>query len=169
MKTIVGETKLNFEELTTVLCQIVACLNSRPIAESVDSNDDDGIAPLTPGHFLIGRPLESLPDHPDAINKPVTLLKRWYLCQALVNHFWKKWYAEYLNRLQRFNKWKHEKRNLSIGDIVLIKDDRLMPCKWPLAAPDKLVRVVTLKTRQGTCVRPAKVCLLLPKEEQTAT
>ena len=53
----------------------------------------------------------------------MTLLKRWYLCQALVNHFWKKWYAEYLNHLQRFNKWKHEKRNLSIGDIVLIKDD----------------------------------------------
>ena len=63
LKRIVGETKLNFEELTTVLCQIEACLNSRPIAELVDSNDDDGIAPLTPGHFLIGRPLESLPDH----------------------------------------------------------------------------------------------------------
>ena len=107
----------------------------------------------------------------------MTLLKRWYLCQALVNHFWKKWYAEYLNHLQRFNKWKHEKRNLSIGDIVLIKDDHLMPCKWALArvtnvqpGPDKLVRVVTLKTKQGTCVRPTvKVCLVLPKEEQTAT
>ena len=90
LKRIVGETKLNFEELTTVLCQIEACLNSRPVAESIDSNDDDGIALLTPGHFLIGRPVESLPDHPDALNKPMTLLKRWYLCQALVQHFWKK-------------------------------------------------------------------------------
>ena len=44
LKRIGGETKLNFEELTTVLCQIEACLSSRPIAESVDSNDHDGIA-----------------------------------------------------------------------------------------------------------------------------
>ena len=161
LKRIVGETKLNFEELTTVLCQIELCLNSRPVAESIDSNDDDGIAPLTPGHFLIGRPVESLPDHPDALNQPMTLLKRWYLCQALVQHFWKKWYSEYLNHLQNSNKWKHKKRNLSIGDIVLFKDDRLIPCKWPLfrvtkvqPGPDKLVRVVTLKTKQGTCVRP---------------
>ncbi|CAB4026641.1 uncharacterized protein LOC110248986, partial [Paramuricea clavata] len=127
----------------------------------IDSNDDDGIALLTPGHFLIGRPLESLPDHPDTVNKPMKVLKRWYLCQALVQHFWKKWYAEYLNYLQRFNKWNHERRNLSIGDIVVVKDDRLLPCKWPLArvikvqpGPDKLVRVVTLQTKQGTCVRP---------------
>jgi hypothetical protein len=61
--------------------------------------------------------------------------------------FLEKWYtkAEYLNYLQRFNKWKHERRNLSwlmtrtIGpaclvlDIVVVKDDRLLPCKWPLA------------------------------------
>ncbi len=174
LKRIVGETKLNFEELTTVLCQIEACLNSRPVAASIDTNDDDGIAPLTPGHFLIGRPLEALPDHPDTIDKPIKLLKRWYLCQSLVQHFWKKWYTEYLNHLQQSNKWKNKRRNLSVGDIVLVKDDRLSPCKWPLAkivkvqpGPDKLVRVVTLKTKQGTCVRPiVKVCLLLPKEQE---
>ena len=57
----------------------------------------------------------------------------------------------------------------------MVKDDRLLPCKWPLArvikvqpGPDKLVRVVTLQTMQGTCVRPiVKVYLLLPKEQQT--
>ncbi|CAB4009922.1 uncharacterized protein LOC110248986, partial [Paramuricea clavata] len=90
LKRIVGETKLNFEELTTCLCQIEACLNSRLIAASIDSNDDDGIALLTPGHFLIGRPLESLPDHPDTVNKPMKVLKRWYLCQALVQQFLEK-------------------------------------------------------------------------------
>lgn len=62
LKRIVGESKLTFEEMTTVLCQIEACLNSRPLYTSPDSNDDDGIAPLTPGHFLIGQPLEALPD-----------------------------------------------------------------------------------------------------------
>ena len=82
------------DTLTTVLCQIEACLNSRPFAASIDTNDDDGIAPLTPGHFLIGRQLEALPDHPNTINKPIKLLKRWYLCQSLVQQFWKKWQTE---------------------------------------------------------------------------
>ena len=43
LKRIVGETKLNFEELTTCLCQIEACLNSRPIAASIDSTTMMGL------------------------------------------------------------------------------------------------------------------------------
>ena len=60
MRRIVGNVKLTFEELTTMLTQIEACLNSRPLVAM--PNDNDGVKPLTPGHFLIGHPLESLPD-----------------------------------------------------------------------------------------------------------
>lgn len=83
-KIIVGDSKLNFEELNTVLCQIEACLSSRPLAITVETKDDDGSAPLTRCHFLKGRALEALADHPDTINKLVKLLRRWYLCQTLV-------------------------------------------------------------------------------------
>ena len=48
-----------FEEYTTVLTQVEACLNSRPLAALPCNND--GCDALTPGHFLIGRPLEVLP------------------------------------------------------------------------------------------------------------
>ena len=171
LKRIIGEHKLTFEEMMTVLCQIEACLNSRPLFTSLDANDDDGIAPLTPGHFLIGRPLEALPDRP--VTTPVSILKRWRLCQALTQHFWKRWSTEYLDALQRFNKWRLPRRNLRIGDIVLIKDNRTPPCQWPLGriisthpGPDQYVRVVTVKTKTGTFLRPiVKLCLLFSNDD----
>lgn len=54
LKHIVGNSKLTFEELTIALAQIEACLNSRPIVNTLDINNDDGISPLSPRHFLIG-------------------------------------------------------------------------------------------------------------------
>ena len=52
LRRVVAEIKLTFEEFVTVLAQIEACLNSQPLVAM--PNDDDGIEPLTPGHFLIG-------------------------------------------------------------------------------------------------------------------
>ena len=61
LRRIVGDVKLSFEEFTTVLAQIEACLNSRPLVYT-NSPDDDGIEILTPGHFLIGQSMTLLPD-----------------------------------------------------------------------------------------------------------
>ena len=46
--------KLTFEELTTVLTQIEACLNSCPLTPLPDAEDSPKV--LTPGHLLIGHP-----------------------------------------------------------------------------------------------------------------
>ena len=169
---IVGNVKLTFEELTTVLTQIEACLNSRPLAPLL--NDDDGIEALTPGHFLIGRPLVSLPDNSftHTYSDSLSSLRRWQLCQALTRHFWKRWSTEYVTHLGRFTKWRHPSRNLAVGDIVILREDSILPTKWPLArvvsvhpGKDNLVRVVTIKTSTGTYTRPVtKVALLLPTD-----
>ena len=84
LKRIVGEARLTFEELTTVLTQVEACLNSRPLVSL--PSEGDGIDILTPGHFLIGRPLEALPDPPSSMSS-VSSLRRWNLCQVLTRHF----------------------------------------------------------------------------------
>ena len=67
---------LNYEELSTVLTQVEACMNSRPLGV-IPHNNDEGIDVLTPGHFLIGRPLEAIPDHPSS-QRPISLLRRWH-------------------------------------------------------------------------------------------
>ena len=72
LKRIIGDAKLTFEELSTILAQVEACLNSRPLIPK--PNEDDGIEALTPGHFLIGRPLESLPDSPSTFQS-VSILR----------------------------------------------------------------------------------------------
>ena len=51
LKRVIGETLLTFEEMSTLLVQIEACLNSRPLTPLTDDASD--LTALTPGHFLI--------------------------------------------------------------------------------------------------------------------
>ena len=168
-RKVVGETKLTFEELTTVLAQIEACLNSRPLIPQPEASD--GLDVLTPGHFLIGRPVTSLPDSPDS-HQSITLIRRWHLCQVLTRHFWQRWSSEYLNTLYKFSKWRTPTRNLKVGDVVCVRDEPMAPTKWPLARITKVhpgqdgkVRVVTIKTAKGTYTRPSIKLVPLVCEE----
>ena len=173
LKCIVGNVKLTFEELSTVLAQIEACLNSRPLVPL--NNDDDGIEALTPGHFLIGRPLQTLPDDSFIYVDSVSSLCRWKLCQALLSHFWRRWAREYVTQLNHFTKWNHPSRNIAVGDLVIPKDDSPLPTRWPLArvigvkpGGDGFVRVATVKTSSGTYTRPVtKLALLLPDQSNS--
>ena len=127
---IASHNKLTFEEYSTVLSQIEACLNSHPLVPL--PHEDDGVEALTPGHFLIGRPMEALPD-PAFSYRKISLLRRWHLCQALIHQFWQRWSAEYVSTLRRSNKWYHQSNNIKVGDLVLIQEENLVPTKWPLA------------------------------------
>ncbi|XP_039309934.1 uncharacterized protein LOC120358749 [Solenopsis invicta] len=95
---ITKETNLKYEELETLLVQVEAILNSRPLtALSSDSHD---LTPLTPGHFLIGSPLTSYPE-PSLERLPVNRLSRWQHVEQLRQHFWKRWLREYLHHCQQ--------------------------------------------------------------------
>ena len=151
LRKIVGECKLKFDELTTLLTEAEAIMNSRPLVP-IDSLPDDGVSLLTPGHFLTGAPLVALPSLPDETTK-LTILRRWNLVQRLTDELWRRWQSEYLVHLQRRSKWKQIQNNIRVGDIVLMKDVDIFQRTWPMGrvtavyeGSDGLVRVWTSPT-----------------------
>lgn len=165
LKRIVGNTNLTFEQFSTVLTQIEAILNSRPLCAL--SNDPSDLSSLTPGHFLIGRSLTAYPER-NIIEVPENRLKFWQLCTKLQQQFWKRWTTEYLNKLQNRPKWLQSSKNLEVNELVLVKEDNITPLKWPLAriveiipGPDGRVRLVRIRTSNGNFLRSiSKICPL---------
>ena len=164
-----GGCKLRFDEMTTVLTEVEAMLNSRPLVP-LDSVATDGIAPLTPGHFLIGAPLAALPSLPDQTS--YTSLRRWNLVQHFTDELWQRWQTDYLTHLQRRSKWKQAQHNLQVNDIVLMKDVSLFQRTWKLGrvaavykGTDGLVRVVDVTNGQKTYRRLVHKLVKLLHEE----
>ncbi|GBN42555.1 hypothetical protein AVEN_69906-1 [Araneus ventricosus] len=164
LKRVIGTASVTFEELATITSQIEACLNSRPL--SGISNDPNDLSALTPGHFLIGKPLTAIPQVP--IPDDLHLCDRWRMIQRMIQHFWNRWSNEYLTKLQSRPKWRTLQPDIKVGDLVLIKHENLAPLQWRLGrivktfpGGDNRVRVVELKTESGKLLRPiSKLCKL---------
>lgn len=160
---IVTHFKLTYEEMITALAQIEACLNSRPLCSVGDDADD--FDPITPGHLLIGRPLNLIPQ-PSLLDLNRSTLDRNQDIQRTLQEFWKMYNIEYLHTLHPRKKWYKPKEDLAINDMVSIIDDKLPPGKWLIGrvlevhpSPDGFIRLVTVKTPNSTLQRPInKLC-----------
>ncbi|XP_062563505.1 uncharacterized protein LOC134226611 [Armigeres subalbatus] len=168
---VIGESPVSPEDFTTLLTQVEACLNSRPLTPL--SDDPNDLEPLTPAHFLIGTSLLSIPE-PELGSLPNNRLNALQLIQKRLQDFWKRWRREYLCQLQSRNKRFKSGIQIEVGKLVVIKDDNQPPMKWRMGrisdihpGSDGIVRVVTLKTANGSLIRPIeKLCFLpLPEED----
>lgn len=165
---IAGNASLTFEELATLFAQIEAILNSRPLTPL--SSDPTDPAPLTPGHFLIGRPLTSLPSLPVTTKHP----NRYERIEQLRQHFWERWRQEFVAELQQRTKWQVRQKELRVGDLVILKEDQLPPLQWRLArvtclypGPDGVSRVADVLTNRGTIRRAVnKMCIIPTADEE---
>lgn len=169
LRRVLKTSQVTFEEFYTILVQIEAIVNSRPLSPL--SSDPNDYQPLTPGHFLIGRPLTQIPDG-EYIEQPANRIKHFHYLQQVMNHFWSRWSREYINNLQTRQKWKQNNQTLlQIGRLVLLKDENLPPMRWKLGrleelhrGNDDVVRVATVKTENGVVTRAVSKLCLLPIE-----
>ncbi|XP_054745808.1 uncharacterized protein LOC129250198 [Anastrepha obliqua] len=93
---------LGFDELRTLVCEISAVINSRPLTPLSENPEDLDV--LTPGHFLIGSPLTALPE-PDLTALNYSRLDRGQRVTYIQQVFWRQWTQEYLTLLQQHAKW----------------------------------------------------------------
>ncbi|GFX31454.1 integrase catalytic domain-containing protein [Trichonephila clavipes] len=102
LKRAIGNLHFTFEKFETIMIQVEGILNSRPLTPL--GSDADNFDVLTPGHFLIGRPIISTPE-PSLIDVNENRLSRWEKITKVVQRTWKKWKSDYLNTLQARSKW----------------------------------------------------------------
>lgn len=170
LRRVMGNSHLTFEEISTLFAQVEAILNSRPLCPLSSSPND--LLSLSPGHFIIGRPLTALPP-PALADCHDNQRKRYEHLETIRQHFWRRWQKEYISELQQRTKWKSNTAQLNIGDMVLISEDNTPPLCWRLGrvlrlipGPDGISRVADIQTMKG-CVRRSltRLCPLPNAEE----
>ena len=166
----VGLHILTFDELRTLVCQISAIMNSRPLCPITENPNDLDV--LTPGHFLVGGPLITIAE-PDTSNVSVNRLSRWQQVSQLQQTFWRTWSESYLTLLQERTKWRTKSNNIALGSLVVLKDENTPPLKWQLGrvtdvicGEDNIARVVMVRTNNGVIKRAVSKVAVLPIEDE---
>ncbi|XP_043494154.1 uncharacterized protein LOC122519056 [Polistes fuscatus] len=164
---------LKIQRLLVNDAQVKAVLNSRPLSSL--SEDPDDIRALTPGHFIRGEALTTIPE-PALIDISDSRLSHFQRIQERFQQFWRRWSTECLQAHQTTSKWQTSQNDIRKGSLVLITDERLPPSKWPLTrviqlhpGKDGLSRDVTLKTVTSTITRPIVKLAPLPLQPHTET
>jgi hypothetical protein len=158
---------LNFEQQATLLKEIQALVNSRPL--TAISNDPNDFVALTPAHFLMGREAIAIPE-PSYIDTKLNRLNIWEKIQQVKQQFWKRFHEEYITSLQQRLKWYGKKIKFEIGSLALLKEDNTPPLQWKLGrivkvypGSDGIVRVVDLKTKTGVFRRSVHNICVFPE------
>ncbi|GBM92974.1 hypothetical protein AVEN_67945-1, partial [Araneus ventricosus] len=137
LRKILGRALVSFEELQTILAEIEAIINSRPLTYVY--NEPNEPFPLTPANFLTGRRLTALPNWSGKRNIELfkgkkELIKRYLYREKILNNFWKRWKREYLLQLKgaNLNKNVNVKTEFNVNDIVLIGEEKVPRQLWKL-------------------------------------
>ena len=129
-------------------------VNERPIGRRLTSPKDGTY--LCP-NLLLGRSTPGVPSGPFRETRNPN--HRFEFVQQIVDAFWRKWIRDFFPSLIVQQKWHTKKRNVRVGDVVLIQDSNQVQGNWKLGKVSKVypgddtrVRIVDVKyknPRQG--------------------
>jgi hypothetical protein len=164
---------ITHEVLVTLMAEVSAVINSRPITE-VSTDPEDPVI-LSPAMLLTHRGAE-VQQNLTNIDIRDLYREQWKRVQVLTEYFWNRWRREYLNTLQKRQKWTQQVPDIRVGDVVLLKDRETVRGDWPIARisevipsdNDRRVRKVVLTTfkdgKRTTFQRPITELVLLVKD-----
>lgn len=167
LQAILREQVVPESVLLTVLVEVEGMLNAKPLGYlSSDVADPD---PITPSLLLMGRHDSSLPQ---ALYDSSNLLARrqWRHSQVLANHFWSAFTRHYFPTLQERQKWRTDRKELAVNQVVLIVDSQLPRAFWPVGRVthtypgfDGRIRIVSVQVKDRSYVRPVARLVPLPE------
>ena len=144
------EKPMEFETLSTLLADVEATLNSRPI--TYVSGSDGNVLALSPNHFISGSLFQRLAEIPPDKN----LLVEWVKLQKALDENWKRLLAEVIPELRIDHAVTKAREDLKIGDKIMLLEKRVKG-KWPLGtitgifpSQDSLVRSYTIRMNGAT-------------------
>uniref|UniRef100_A0A183BU61 Integrase catalytic domain-containing protein n=1 Tax=Globodera pallida TaxID=36090 RepID=A0A183BU61_GLOPA len=145
----IGRNILTRDEFGTLICEIEAIVNHRPI--TFESDDDPSYTALRPIHFLIpyGQVDTNFPllegdiNDPDYIPTPTNrdqLTRMLSNANPRLNKFWHAWRTDYLLSLRERDRHETAKghQTPTEGDIVIVEDDQLSRSLWALGKIEKV-------------------------------
>ncbi|TKS65718.1 Extracellular calcium-sensing receptor [Collichthys lucidus] len=146
-----AHTRLTHEVLSTLMAEVMAIMNARPLVPV--SSDPDAPTVLTPA-MLLTQKMSTVSAPSGNFQMAELHGKQWKHVQCLANTFWKRWRRDYLSTLQGRRKWTAERPSVQVGDVVLLKDSQAHRNEWPvglivntLPSGDKRIR----KAEQQVC------------------
>ena len=154
--------KVSYDELETVLQEIEAVLNDRPLTYLEEDSTSQGI--ISPSRLMTGCPLRRLPDlcrgKARYVVPPDFPSRRARLLENHLNTFWKSWRREYVSLLQaRKGQWGKENVPV-IGQVVFLLDDKTPRGYWSLGkvlellpGRDGRTRLVKVRTEGNELLR----------------
>ena len=152
MRKILRRNSLSYDELLTVITEIEAVINCRPLCYLYS----DGVEEvLTPSHLIMGRRLISPRYIPEEIKEEneQSMNNRVKYLRTLISHYKMRWKKEYLTELREFqkNNDRSPTKKIKIGDVVLISEDGIPRCRW------RMGKVVELFKSKDHYVRGCKL------------
>lgn len=119
-------------ELETLLHEIEACINYRPLTYV----EENGIAlTVTPSHFLIGRNSPLLPvecvETVNGCNENDNLISRHGLQREISESFWQIWLEKYIRYLPPLM-IKKQNADIKVGTVALLREEGKPRLRWPL-------------------------------------